>query len=556
MPSDRARDTTFRLTRRRLIGSAAAGAGTLMLGAAACGGSSGAEGSSGSGSSAGPLVFGMLTTIPGLDPQKWWNGAAQNGTANIFESLLTLDPYTSMMQPQLAEAIPTSSRGGTRYTFKLRPGIRFSDGTPLTSRDVKFSYERLAIPSVGAQIGSIYQALAITGMSDVVNGRAKTLSGITTPDAQTIVFDLDEPDSAFIPSMTYPSTGVVSMAAFNQMGEKAFNWAPIGTGPYKARVVNRTQQIILERNTRYWKPGVPSIHSVIWNMGIEPQLSVLRIESGHQDMMFEETPSGSIESLRNNPQYRDQLHFTKQNEVYFLAPNVHDPVLANAKVREAIALGLNKQHLVQVVQGLGTPANGGVFSPLSPYYQSSIGYSYDPNRARQLLTEAGYPNGISVDLWGLNSFPWINLGQAIQADLKQVGINIDFKPLTYDALTSLGYPKGIQMFAWELAYPSGSYIVDSAFTTAAIKAGCCNYSQWSDPAFDVLARQAHHAGTPAAVDALYRRIDTTVTQQGVWIPLIYPTRVDFVSKRVRNFQGSRDAGEDQWKYFYLYSLAA
>ena len=132
-------------TRRRFLGAAGMGAGALALSAAAaCGGSSSGS-SGGGGGSAGPLVFGMLTTIPGLDPQRFWNGAAQNGTANIFEGLLTLQPFTSQIQPSLATDLPVASRGNTRYTFTLHDGVRFSDGTPLTSADVKYSFERLAL---------------------------------------------------------------------------------------------------------------------------------------------------------------------------------------------------------------------------------------------------------------------------------------------------------------------------------------------------------------------------------------------------------------------------
>jgi peptide/nickel transport system substrate-binding protein len=546
-----------RTTRRRLLGAAGVGAGALSLNlAAACGGSS-APSSSGAGAT-GPLVFGMLTTIPGLDPQRFWNGAAQNGTANIFEGLLTLQPYTSQIQPQLATALPTASRGDTRYTFTLHDGVRFSDGTPLTSADVKFSFERLVLPSVGAEIGSIYQALAITGMSDVVNEHAKTLSGITTPDARTIVFDLDEPDSAFLPALTYPSAGVVSKAAFERMGQAAFNWAPMGSGPYQAKVVNRTQQIVLERNRKYWRPGVPSIEQVTWNMGVDPNLSVLRIERGQQDMMFEETPSGMIDSLRNNPQYTHDLIVTPQNNCYWISLNSKHPALAKLKVRQAIAMAIDKQHVVQVLRGLARAANGGIFSPLSPYYQPDLGYPYDPNRAKQLLTEAGYPNGFAVDFWGANSYPWLDMGQAIQQNLSAIGINVTFKPMTYDAFVSFtgNSPAGIIEFAWELAYPSGSYIIDSAFTQAAIKAGCCNYATYSSAYFDNLAQEAHRATDPAKVDALYKQMDSIVTrQQAVWVPIVYPSRADFISSRVRGFQGSPDEGEDQWKYFYRYSLA-
>ena len=170
-------------------------AGAAMVGLsatlAACGSTSSSSSSSGSTSAAsstaaaqldktGVMKFSMSTTIPGLDPQKWWNGAAACGQCVIYESLLTIDPYTAKLLPQLASSLPAVTRAGTRYTFTLRPGLKFTNGTPLTSSDVKYSFERLVIPSFGAEAGSLYTALPITGISAVLNQKSKTVSGITT----------------------------------------------------------------------------------------------------------------------------------------------------------------------------------------------------------------------------------------------------------------------------------------------------------------------------------------------------------------------------------------
>ncbi len=198
--------------REFLAGAAMLG---LSAGLTACGSSS----SSRSATSAAALDrtaalrFSMSSTIPGLDPQKWWNGAAACGQCVIYESLLTIDPYSGKLMPLLASGLPAMSNGGTRYTFKLRPGLKFTNGTPLTSADVKYSFERLLIPSFGAEAGSLYAALPITGIAAVLNQKSKTLTGITTPDPQTVVFDFDHPDSTFVYLIALPMAGVVSQKA-------------------------------------------------------------------------------------------------------------------------------------------------------------------------------------------------------------------------------------------------------------------------------------------------------------------------------------------------------
>ncbi len=200
--------------------------------------------------------------------------------------------------------MPTVSNGGHRLTFTLRKGVKFTNGQPLTSADVKYSFERLVIPSFGAQAGSLYTPLAISGMADVLNEKAKTLSGITTPDPQTIVFDFDYPDSAFIYLISFNSAGVVPDVARRGVGFNHFNWNPVGTGPFTADVVNQQSQIQLKRNTRYWNPGVPSYAGVNWQMGIADTLSMIRMEAGQTDMMYDPVPTRLRRQRPRQPQLR------------------------------------------------------------------------------------------------------------------------------------------------------------------------------------------------------------------------------------------------------------
>lgn len=549
-----------RLDRRTFLSRAALlGAGGVAL--AACG----STGSGKIGPSKRPLDknatlnFQMSTTIPGLDPQKWWNGAAGCGQFALFETLLLIDPYTQKLVPQLATGLPTVSNNGHRLTFTLRKGVKFTNGQPLTSADVKYSIERLVIPSFGSQAGSLYTPLAISGMADVLNEKATTLTGITTPDPHTIVFDFDYPDSAFIYLISFNSAGVVPMALVEDVGFNRFNWNPIGTGPFTADVVNQESQILLKRNTRYWQPGVPSYAGVNWQMGIADTLSMIRMEAGQTDMMYDPVPAGYVANVLDNPTYVRDLQAVKtpQDNCYWMSLSLKDPLLQDVRVRQAIAMAVDKARILQVMNGLGHVADGGFFSPLSPYYQDGLAYAYNPERAKSLIAEAGVPKGASVKMWSSNRFPYENMGQVIQANLASIGISVEYIPMEYDAFANFtaNSPSGIMLWAWELYYPSGSYIVDSAFTTSAETAGCCNYSWYSSQAFDQLTVEAHRSTNPAEVAALYKQMDKiVVSEAALWVPLIYPIRLDFVSSRVRNFQAAVGAGEDQSRFFYKYAL--
>jgi ABC-type transport system substrate-binding protein len=549
-----------RLGRREFLGTATlAGLGGAL---AACGGTSSSTkqtGQQGHLDKTATLNFTMSTTIPGLDPQKWWNGAAACGQIALFEPLLFVDPYTQKLVPQLASALPVVSNGGLTYTFKLRPGIKFTNGLPLTSADVKYSFERLVIPSFGSEASSLYTTLAIKGMSDVLNQKAKTLSGITTPDPHTVVFDFDYPDSAFIYLIGLNLAGVVPMSMVEAVGDSKFNWAPVGTGPFTADVVNQQSQIMLRRNTKYWNPLVPKYGAVNWQMGVDDSLSMIRIESGQQDMMYDPVPSGYVQNVLSNPTYqRDgQAVRTPQNNCYWLSLSLKDPLLKDIRVRQAIAMAIDKPRILQVMNNLGHVANGGFFSPLSPYYQAGLAYSYNVAKAKALIAQAKVPPGATVKMWSSNRFPYQAAGQVVQANLAAIGIKAEFVPMEYNAFVSFtgNSPPGILIWAWELGYPSGSYIVDSAFTTSAMKAGCCNYPWYSSQNVDQLAVEAHRSTNASDIVGIYRQIDKVIVQdQVLWVPLIYPIRLDFVSARVRDFQASVGGGEDQSRFFYKYGL--
>ncbi len=549
------------LTRRELLGQGAVfGLGAAGLGAvlSACG-SSAATSSSAQLDKQAVLKFSMSTTIPGLDAQKWWNGAAACGQHALYESLLTLDPYSNgHLVPLVATGFPKIENNHLRYTFTLRPGIKFSNGMPLTSADYKYSFERLVIPSFGSEIGPLFTSLPIVGMSAVLNEKAKTLSGITTPDPHHIVFEFEVPDSAFIYVNSHYMAGAVPQALVEQMGLSKFNWAPVGTGPFTVQVTNRESAITLNRNKSYWKPGVPQYAGVTWRLGIQSSLGMLRIEDNQDDMMYDPVPSGSVATVLT-PRYTSdhQAVKTTQNNCYWLNLSLKDPVLKNLKVRQAIAMAVNKPRILQAMHGLGTVANGTFFSPLSPYYDDGVAYTYNPSEAKSLLASAGLPSGASVKMWSSNRFPFEAVAQVIQADLSAIGLNVNYIPMEYDAFVTLAgsLPAGMMLWAYELLYPHGSYIVDTSFTTAGISGGT-NYPYVKSPTLDKLATQGHRATTPSEIASIYRQIGRIVVRDDVlWVPLVYPQRLDLVSARVRNFRASASYGEDQERNFYKYALA-
>ena len=264
------------------------------------------------------------------------------------------------------------------------------------------------IPAFGAEAGSLYTSLPITGMSDVVNEKSKTLKGITSPDPQTVVFDFDYPDSTFVYLIALNMAGVVSKQAAESLGFNKYNWAPIGTGPFTANVVNRESDIVLSRNKSYWNPRVPRYASVRVADGIDDTLAMLRVQGGEDDMMYDPVPAGSVQTVLGNPTYvhKGQAVKTPQDNCYWMSLSLKDPLLKDANVRKAIAMAIGEPRVLQAMHALGQVATGGFFSPLSPYYQAGLSYPYNPSEAKSLLQQAGVTSGATVKMWSSNRFPY------------------------------------------------------------------------------------------------------------------------------------------------------
>ena len=213
------------------------------------------------------LNFTMSTTIPGLDPQKWWNGAAACGQLRVFESLLSSTPTPETrtagqrpagrleQRPDLHVQAPAGSQVQQRHPAHQR------------RREVLLRAARHPVVRLGGR--QPVHTLAIKGMSDVVNQKAKTLSGITTPDPHTVVFDFDFPDSAFIYLIAQNLAGVVPMSLVEDVGFSKFNWSPVGNRP-----VHRG------RRERAEPHHAPAEHQVLESLGA--QVRCRQLADGHR----------------------------------------------------------------------------------------------------------------------------------------------------------------------------------------------------------------------------------------------------------------------------------
>ena len=489
----------------------------------------------------GTLRFAQYGVPPGYDPQKWWN--AQNAVVApmVGETLIRINPYTGERTPALATGEPEASADGLVYTFHLRTGVKFHGGHgEMTADDVKFSWERLMSPDLGAESAFIFTGVPFVGLGDFLTGAAPAIAGIEAVDGLTLRITLERPDSAFLPAFAYTYACVLPRSYYEGKSLQDVNWAPVGTGPFLIGTLDQATGVTLVRNPDYWDAEAPYADEVQVSFNVEPDLSLLRIQSGELDLMLEPIPAASLNQIRNDPNLKDFYHEAAQNDCQWLSLPTQVEPFNDVRVRKAVAMAIDKVRLARVMRGTGQPATGTFFSPKSRYFEDGVAHAYDPEGARALLAEAGFPDGVEAPFWYQNQPPYNDMGPVIIEDLAQIGITCKAEAKIYDQFiqeTNPG-PPAIILFAWEDAYGHGSFIIDAGFTSGAIDNGCCNYPRVADPRIDELAKLGHSADL-AVSDQAYRDVARLIVQEEVlWVPLLYPVRCDLANSRVGGFQSA------------------
>jgi peptide/nickel transport system substrate-binding protein len=347
------------------------------------------------------ITLGMQLEPPNLDPTGGAAAAIDEVVyANVMEGLTRFDANGGV-QPALAESWEISG-DGLNYTFKLRTGVRFHDGTPFDAEDVKFSLDRArAADSTNAQ-----KAL-FAGISEV---------SVVNPG--TVRVTLSKPNGGFLFNMAWGDAVIVAP-------ESAANNAtnPVGTGPFVFKQWVKGDRVEIERNASYW--GAPvKLDRVTFKFISDPT-------AAFASMMAEDVDAFSVfPAPENLPQFEMDPRFqvivgSTEGETILSTNNSQAP-FSNLKVRQAIAHAIDRQAIIDgAMFGFGTPI-GSHFAPHNPAYVDLTGrYAHDPAKAKQLLADAGYPNGFKASLKLPPPSYARRGGEIIAAQLRQVGIDLE-----------------------------------------------------------------------------------------------------------------------------------
>lgn len=353
------------------------------------------------------LTVGLGTEPTSLDPQKTADLVTAMVQRQMYNYLFTYDKNMKLI-PELAQSYKLSSDKKT-WTISLRKGIKFHNGEKFTAASVKFTFDRILDPATKA-----YRAATF-----------KMIKSINIIDDYTVALTTDEPFIPMIRQLTYYPLAILSPTALKKYGED-YGHNPVGTGPFKFVQWTPADRIVLERNDSYWETK-PKIRRIVLRFIREDAARTMLLETGEADFITQ-VPPREAQRLKGNKNIEPVLtdtHYT----AYVLIINCQEPPYDNVKVRKALNYAINKKALVDSVL-LGSAK---VYdSPLSPAgwgYHKTGAYPYDPEKARQLLAEAGYTKDkkIKTELWSsVGRFALdTEIAEAIQAQLVDVSIEVE-----------------------------------------------------------------------------------------------------------------------------------
>lgn len=477
------------------------------------------------------LVFGRGSDSVGLDPALENDGESFKVCDNIYETLVTYQSESTAVAPQLARSWEVSE-DRLEWTFHLRTDVRFHDGNSFNADAMLFSLGRQFYEDHPQhRVEGAYKYWKDMGMDTIVQSMAAV-------DDSTFRITLKAPNAPFLSNLAMNFAAAVSPTAARRHGTD-YRRHPIGTGPFRFVEWREDERIVLERNDDYWGPA-PPLKRLIFKPIQDSSVRFFELRTGSIHGVDNLSPE-FIDEIEANP----ELQLLKQAgmNVGYLAMNMDRPPFDDRRVRLAINHAIDKQSLVDnFYRGLAQPA----VNPLPPtiwaYNDTIDGYAYDPEKARQLLREAGLEEGFDTELWAMPvPRPYMpqpsKIAQAIQANLQAIDVRakiVQWEWGTYlDKVSDGEHPMALLGWTGDNGDPDNFLFVLLDKTAAQRPAQ--NIAFYRSDALHELLVAARSTADQELRTELYRRAQETIHEDAPWVPLVHATQTAAFSRRVSGF---------------------
>jgi len=499
------------LTRRRLVGAAAA----LGLAVPAVGGGlpAAARAAQETPKPGGILTVGLQADPTALDPQKQSLTAIWKVVEQIYGRLTRVRPDLTV-EPELAESWEISP-DGLVYTFKLRRGVTFHDGTPLKASDVKFSFERLVDP-----------ATASTSAADLA-----AMESVEAPDDQTVVLTLNAPNAALLATLSNQSCVVMS-EQFVTANNGDVSQTAMGSGPFVFKEYVPNTQVVLEKNPNYWEEGLPYVDGLEMTIAADDTARTTAVVTGTVDFI-EYAPLRDIELLEQDPTI--VLAGDSNTNIRFIAFNLAKEPFDNPLVRQAIAAVIDREAVLgPAVFGHGTPTATLFPEGFWAHLPQEIAPP-DVERARQLMAEAGFADGFQTTITSWSQYSFLNAAAiVVQEQLRQIGIEAEMNLVENATMVQQVHQEKTFDIAvtGTSAYVDPNQIVFGNFKTG--EAG--NFAGYSNPRVDELIAQGVAVTDQAERTEIYQEIQRILLEDLPWINLFIANQYEAMKQDVKGYE--------------------
>ena len=483
-------------------------AAAMALSLAACGGNQENNGTAGGYKNT--LTWAQGADVTSLDPHQGKETPAVQVNTQIFDTLVTVDPETNEVVPQIAESWEQTD--DQTYVFKIREGIKFHDGSDLTAEDVKFSLDR---------------ARNSAAVSYIVN----FIEEVTVDDDHTVTVKTTAPYAPTLRNLAIPFAAIVPKAVV-EADENAFIQNPVGSGPYKFVEWNHGDHVTLKAFDDYYA-GKPETENLIMKVIPETSQRTIALETGEVDLAYD-LAVNDIPKVNSDDKLT--VYEIPSLTCWYVSMNMNKKPFDNPKVREAMSMAIDRQTIIDTINaGSGQTADAIIAPAVFGYYSTGV-KEYNPTKAKELLAEAGYPNGFSTTLWVNDNQSRIEMCQAMQAMLLEVGVQCNLEVLEFGSFISrtTAGDHDLAYFGWTTSSGDADYSYYSLeHSTQQGAAG--NRSFLADPDVDKLIEEARSNTNEEERKELYKELAIKLDEINNNIPVYYSSINVGANKKVEGF---------------------
>ncbi|NWJ46683.1 MAG: peptide ABC transporter substrate-binding protein [Chloroflexi bacterium] len=475
------------------------------------------------------LIGGNIST---LDPALAGDTVSSFFTRQIFSGLLTLDKDMNPV-PDLALAMPDVSADGTVFTFRLRPGLKFHSGAPLTADDIKYSWERaadpkLAVPSLASSLPAANYMNDIVGVKEKLEGKATDIEGIKVLDSLTLQVKTDAPKPFFLAKMTSNTFMVVNKATVSAGFDK-----PDGSGPFKVIEYRKDEIMRLARNPEY-QNGAPNLIQVNILLGSAASNPLTLYEQGKIDFVF--TSGNDVERYldKNNPLSKE-LVIKPQLDLQYVGFNNRLKPFDDPRIRQAFSLVVDRARIARVMFESRVVKADSILPPGMPGYSGNTGsLSYDINRARDLIAQSSYRSAQNLPKITIYSTGTAMAGLLQQVYQQAFGIEVEVRQPDYKDFQAGLAASQFQIYidGWAADYPDP----ENFLRTLLGNGSAYNDSGYNNAEFDNLLKQGDEQRDAQKRLEMYAKAEQIALTDAPILPLYHSVSFLLVKPYVKGLE--------------------